>query len=193
MIPAAARLLARAFVTSPTHIAAFGMLDLERTEVFFYAQLAALDGPAFVAMQGSRLVGFAHWDVAPHSRFTAEHDALVVEAVTRSADAETAQRLRQWFSAWRRHAPARPHVHLGPLAVDPDLRGTGIGSRLMARFCDGLDRTGLPGYLETDRLFQVTFFRRFEFEVVQEIDVLGRRHWLMMRPGASAVPSWSLS
>ncbi len=182
MLPAVARLLARAFVTSPTHIAAFGTFDLARTEAFYYARLAGLDGPGVVALQGTQAVGFAHWTPGPQSDGHRSARALVADAVARSADAATAERVTLWLDAWHAHTPPQPHAYVGPLAVEPSMRGLGIGSALLAHVCAQTDRAGLPAYVETDRLFQVAFLRHFGFYAVQELDVLDRRHWLMARP-----------
>lgn len=62
-----------------------------------------------------------------------------------------APRLARLMSAWAKQDPTRPHSHLGPVAVDPDLQGRGIGSRLLADYCLRLDRTRMLSYLETDK------------------------------------------
>ena len=54
MTAEAARMLARAFVTNPLHIAAFGANELARNEAFFRAGLTAMKGPKRVAVDGSR-------------------------------------------------------------------------------------------------------------------------------------------
>ncbi|HTF33339.1 MAG TPA: GNAT family N-acetyltransferase [Myxococcota bacterium] len=37
-------------------------------------------------------------------------------------------RVLRWTGQWARRDPAEPHWHLGPVAVDPDLQGQGIGA-----------------------------------------------------------------
>ncbi|MFG1606195.1 GNAT family N-acetyltransferase [Actinoplanes sp. NPDC049265] len=46
--------------------------------------------------------------------------------------------------------PLDPHHYLAFLAVRPDRQGQGIGSSLLDRHHDRLDRAGLPAYLEAN-------------------------------------------
>ena len=45
------------------------------------------------------------------------------------------------------------------------VQGRGIGHELMKTYCDELDRQALDGYLETDRVENVAFYRRFGFDI----------------------------
>ena len=96
----------------------------------------------------------------------------------------TAARLLSWKAAWGRHDPDAPHVHLGPVSVDRDLRGQGLGSLLLLRHVGKLDATGAVGYLETDRPEAVSFYRKFGYVVVDEAEVLGVPCWFMSRSAA---------
>lgn len=53
----AARMLARAFVTNPLHVAAFGADELARNDAFFRVGLKVMKGPRLVALDGSRILG----------------------------------------------------------------------------------------------------------------------------------------
>jgi len=53
-----------------------------------------------------------------------------------------APRMARWLSTWGKHDPYRPHSHFGPLAVDLDLQGEGIGSLLLTTYCRRLDDAG---------------------------------------------------
>jgi hypothetical protein len=64
------------------------------------------------------------------------------------------------------------------------VRGTGVGSRLLADCVDGLDVRAETGYLETDKADNVRFYRRFGFEAVACANVLGVPNWFMVRPPA---------
>ena len=44
-----------------------------------------------------------------------------------------------------------------------------------------LDAEGLPGYLETEKPENVSFYLRHGFEVTGEAVVLGRPNWFMQR------------
>jgi ribosomal protein S18 acetylase RimI-like enzyme len=98
----------------------------------------------------------------------------------------TLARVLVWTGAWAKRDTDTPHWHLGPVAVDPDLQGQGIGSALMRAFCDHVDVRGEAAWLETDKEINVRFYQRFGFEVAHEEDVLGVRNWFMLRP---ATPS----
>ena len=47
----------------------------------------------------------------------------------------TVGRVMRWLGVWDKHHPKERHWHLGPLAVDAHLQGTGVGSKLMQAFC----------------------------------------------------------
>jgi ribosomal protein S18 acetylase RimI-like enzyme len=95
---------------------------------------------------------------------------------------------RRWalvFEALARVHPPEPHAYLATLAVDPDAWSRGLGSALLARWLEGVDRQGLAAYLETDRAGNVAFYRRAGFEVAQQAEVLGVAVWCMGRPAAA--------
>ncbi|NWN84149.1 MAG: GNAT family N-acetyltransferase, partial [Halomonas sp.] len=94
----------------------------------------------------------------------------------------SALRLLAWTRVWaRRDADMPSHWHLGPLAVAPAWQGQGIGSRLLGRLCDHLDRQRGLGYLETDLPENVRLYRRFGFETLASEPVIGVTHWFMQR------------
>ncbi|GHF23752.1 N-acetyltransferase [Kordiimonas sediminis] len=67
-----------------------------------------------------------------------------------------------------------PAVLLGPLAIDPDLQGQGLGSELMRRALKMLD---LGGYDRVLLVGDLEYYRRFGFERVMPryISLPGRR------------------
>lgn len=93
----------------------------------------------------------------------------------------TIPRTMQWLGAWAKRDTATPHWHLGPVAVDPDVQGQGIGSALMRAFCEHVDAHGDAAWLETDKPENVRFYERFGFEVAHQEDVLGVPSWFMLR------------
>ena len=96
-----------------------------------------------------------------------------------------APRMAQWLTAWAAHDPDRPHSHFGPLAVDLDLQGRGIGSLLLSTYCRGLDDVGRLVFLETDRPENVRLYERFGFVVTAEAEVIGVKNWFMTREARS--------
>jgi GNAT superfamily N-acetyltransferase len=88
----------------------------------------------------------------------------------------------QWFARWCHLDPQEPHIHLGPIGVIPASQRQGIGTALMNRYIDGLEEERSVGYLETDRVENVQFYKKFGFVVKHEEVVIGTPTWYMSRP-----------
>ncbi|HEY1305620.1 MAG TPA: GNAT family N-acetyltransferase [Vicinamibacterales bacterium] len=179
----ASRVLARAFVTNPMHVAVFGPDRLARNEAFFYTALGAMKGRSLVALDGERIVGLVHWVHSPLCQFSVMEKVRHVPRMLTGFGSISAMKVNVWLAAWSKRDPQTPHTHLGPIGVAPEAQGSGVGQRLMEEYSHELDRTGAAGYLETDRSENVRFYRRFGFVMVHEIDVLGVRNYLMWRAG----------
>jgi ribosomal protein S18 acetylase RimI-like enzyme len=177
----AAHLLARAFVTNPLHAAAFGPSPIVANEAFFRIGLAAMKGPTLVAVDGSRILGLIHWVHSPGCQLTGLGKLRIMPKMVKGLGVASALKVSVWLSAWARHDPGDGHVHLGPIGVEPEAQGRHIGHRLMDRYCEELDRTRTAGYLETDRLENVGFYKRSGFEVVETAPVLGVVNYFMRR------------
>lgn len=178
---AAIGVLARAFVTNPVHVAAFGPSRVDWNEVFFRIGFTAMKGDKFVATDGSQVLGVAHWVRAPACQFAGSEKLQMVAKMVRGLGLRSTFRVLSWVSNWSKHDPSEPHSHLGPIAVDPRAQGRHIGSKLMERFCLELDRTGMAGYLETDRPENVGFYERFGFVVTETATALGVETYFMRR------------
>ena len=183
--PLGALLAARAMQDNPMHVAALGPDLRRRVEVMHRAFGVLLESPArhvLGAWHEDRLVGIAAYTSADHCqpgrRQWLRFPPTLARAGTR------APRLLRWLAAWSRRDPDIPHCHLGPVAVDPLLRGEGVGSRLLADYVGELDVREETGYLETDKPDNVRLYRRFGFEVVASANVLGVPNWFMVRPPA---------
>lgn len=82
----------------------------------------------------------------------------------------------------------RPHWYLWVLGVDPSFQGQGIGGKLIEPVLARSDDEGVPCYLEAMTERNVAFYKKREFEVVSEGEVLGQevKVWMMLRePGQS--------
>ena len=178
----AARLAARGMRDNPLQIAAIGGDPQRRQRLMHrgFCRLLRLDGRATVgAWHGDSLVGVAcsaepgHCQLSPRERLRLAPTFLMA--------GRAALRMARWVSAWARYDPARSHSHLGPVAVDPDLQGRGIGSMLLADYCDSMDQTGMLSYLETDKPENVRLYERFGYTVAAEADVIGIASWFMTR------------
>lgn len=175
------QVLARAFVTNPLHEAAFGPGQLARNAAFFRVGLTGMKGPKLVALDAGRILGVCHWVASPGCRYSAVEKARMVHGLVRGMGLGAAARVVSWVSAWARCDPEVPHLHLGPIGVDPAAQRRRIGQLLMERFCAELDRTGALGYLETDRPANVEFYARFGFRVSGTQTVLGVENFFMRR------------
>lgn len=182
----AAEVLARAFVTNPLHVAAFGVGAISRNEAFFRIGLSAMQGTKFAAVLDSQIVGVLHWVESPTCQISGPAKLRMTPAMIAGFGLSSALRVGAWLSAWSKHDLAAPHSHLGPIGVDPAVQGRGVGHRLMEYFCAQLDASPRPAWLETDRLENVNFYRRFGFEPTREVSVLGVPNYFMYRPPQEA-------
>lgn len=87
------------------------------------------------------------------------------------------------FAAVSRVHPREPHWYLQTLAVRPDRQRQGVGSFLIGSTLERADRDALPVYLETTKDVNLAYYRRFGFEVVEELSVGGGAPpvWTMLR------------
>jgi hypothetical protein len=156
----ASRTLARAFVTNPLHVVAFGPERLARNEAFFRTGLAAMKGPKLVALEGSQILGLIHWVPSLDCQFSGPEKLRMMPAMVAGFGLRSSLRVGSWLSAWSKHDPSEPHSHLGPIGVDPSAQGQGIGRQLMERYCAELDRTETAGYFEKVLDLRPVYHRR---------------------------------
>jgi ribosomal protein S18 acetylase RimI-like enzyme len=183
-VPAAVRLLARGFRDEPLQIATLGP-DPERRHqrlnILFLTMFEVMEAQTPLgAFDGGTMVGVT--GVAPPGTCQATRSQLLkyVWALL-PIGPRSLLRSARLNASWAAVDPKEPHSHLGPLAVDADLRGGGIGSQILASYCQRLDDEKLTGYLETDAEAKVRLYQRFGFEVVGEKRVVGIPNWFMAR------------
>jgi len=183
-LPAAVRLLARGFRDEPLQIATLGP-DPERRhqrlKVLFSTMFRVMGAQTpLVAFDGGTMVGVT--GIAPPGTCQATKTQLLKYAWALLPIGPRSLLCSARLNAsWAAVDPKEPHSHLGPLAVDADQRGRGIGSQILARYCQQLDDARLTGYLETDAEAKVRLYQRFGFEVVGEKRVVGVPNWFMAR------------
>jgi len=176
--------LSRAFAKSPIHLAAFGTDSVvERNRVFFRVGLPLFRGRRLVAMEGPKVVGFMHWVESPGCQFSLGQKVSSVPSMFRGFGLRSTLRVSSWLAAWAQNDAAGLHWHLGPIGVDPEIQGKGVGRLLMSAYCSALDGKLASGFLETDKAENVAFYRRFGFEVVREVQVIGTTTFFMARGG----------
>jgi len=182
MEPATVDVLSRAFAKNPLHVAAFGKDSvLEKNRIFFQAGLSTFRGRRLVAVEGSRIIGFIHWVESPGCRLSWRERARLVPVMLHKFGVGATLRLSAWLSAWAKNDSDDAHWHLGPIGVDPDVQGNGIGRRMMEAYCSAIVDKTTHSVLETDKPENVRFYRKFEFEVVKEVEVIGIKTFFMAR------------
>jgi GNAT superfamily N-acetyltransferase len=162
--------LADAFVSSPLHLSAFGKdgIDQNRRQ-------------AFVALVDGALCGYVHFRAWPYC-LPAPEEIPTAAATLLKPLGNAVPKFIQWFARWCHLDPQEPHIHLGPIGVIPASQRQGIGTALMNRYIDGLEEERSVGYLETDRVENVQFYKKFGFVVKHEEVVIGTPTWYMSRP-----------
>lgn len=174
--------LADAFVSSPLHLSAFGKDRIEQNRRFFRLALRNMFvGQAFVALVDGALCGYVHFRAWPYCLPAPEEIPNAAATLVKPLG-EALPKFIQWFARWCHLDPQEPHIHLGPIGVIPGSQRQGIGTALMNRYIDGLEEERSVGYLETDRLENVQFYKKFGFVVKHEEVVIDTPTWYMSRP-----------
>ena len=137
--------------------------------------------PLSMMLRSGRVVGSVRWTHSENCRLSRLQRWTLLPAVLLGFGS-AGWRMNAWLRIWNDHDNQMPHLHLGPLGVDPSVQGMGLGSVLMQAYCEALAERRLPGYLETERLSNVYFYQRFGFAVTDEVPVLDVPTWLMLKP-----------
>jgi GNAT superfamily N-acetyltransferase len=78
--------------------------------------------------------------------------------------------------------PKEPHWYLAILGTEPEARGRGVGSALMAPVLEDCDRHEVPAYLESSKESNLDFYARHGFRVTGELTLPdGPKVWPMWR------------
>lgn len=86
-------------------------------------------------------------------------------------DIEAPEASAEFFEQMASHHPTAPHWYLPFIGVDPGAQGKGHGSALLAASLAAVDAAGMPAYLESSNLRNVSLYERFGFRVTAEIQV----------------------
>jgi len=176
-IQESAKVLSLAMLDNPMHRAVFqGNSEKERFEIekMFLELFAVFPGITFLAKHGKKIIGVMRMKscVGPTDKGKSNKVRL---------DGENNSRKSIWLDEWARNDPEEQHWHLGPIGVLPAYRGVGVGSMLMERFCEEVDRCSAKAYLETDLDANVRFYGKFGFQVVSEAEIFQVNNRYMAR------------
>ena len=185
-LPSAVGIVARGMRDNPLHIAAFGAdADVrgQRLMRMFTVALPLIlsKGVVLGAFDGVTLVGIAGMVAPGQCQPSLGEKLAVMPRLVPAVGSGALARIGKWTSTWARHDLPQPHWHLGPVAVDAHLQGTGIGTLLMTEYCARVDGAHVAGYLETDKPANVTFYERFGFQTIGSTPVLNTPNWFMKR------------
>lgn len=181
-LDATVSVLASAFVSNPLHISAFGAQRIDQNRLFFRIGLRHMFmGQAFVALVDGEVRGYVHFNAFPDC-LPAPEDVPIAAATLLKPLGEAIPQVVKWFARWCHLDPEEPHVHLGPIGVDPSAQGQGVGTALMNRYIEHLKQEQIAAYLETDRPENVEFYKKFGFLVQREEELIGTPVWYMWRP-----------
>ncbi|MHC4277634.1 MAG: GNAT family N-acetyltransferase [Planctomycetota bacterium] len=161
--------------------------DIERRmQIVFGALLKHMPGQIFVAKQNGRVVGAMRMVEWPGCQMKPLQGLKVLPALMRAGGLGEMRRAMKMRGTWAKKDPKKPHWHIDPIGVTPELQGQGIGSKLMEYYCKHIDELGMAAYHETDsRKENVRFYERFGFKVVGEETIMDFPVWYLWRPARS--------
>jgi ribosomal protein S18 acetylase RimI-like enzyme len=169
-IDAVAASMARAFADDPVMLYAFGEHhDQERRLTAFFASEAQRHlraGHDIWTTEGC-LAG-AYWAPPGEWRTPIRHMIRSTPLMMRLVGPRAFRAMRGLTQIEKRH-PTEPHWYLAALGTDPVHQGKGHGGAVMAPVLERCDEQGLPAYLESSKEQNVPYYRRFGFEVTEEI------------------------
>ena len=139
-------------------------------------------GNVFGAFDRGKMVGVCAITAPGQCQLNGWDKLRIVPAIFLPNPLSTPLRVLRWVGEWSWRDPTEPHWHLGPVAVDAQLQGRGIGGAMMADFCARMSECGTFSYLETDKSENVRFYQKFGFSVIAEAEILGIPNWFMSRP-----------
>jgi len=177
--------LGRAFLDQPNVLA---MLDgdvikaekLLGTGIFELIKLNRRYNKVWTAYSNGIMVGVVNVAKWPHCQMSAFEKLRTAPRMMRMLGSSATKALKM-MSAWEKQDPKKPHLHIGPIGVIPEIQGKGVGTKLMEACLVEADSENLPAYLETDRERNVPFYEKLGFNVIGEEAILGVQNRYMWR------------
>ncbi len=189
----AAGVLSRAFVDDPLINA---LVPEPREPVERARRLAGLfavvlklqrgDGqPVFGVFEAGRLIAAAVVEGTMHAAAgaTVASGLLSLPAMVRAVGWGGVRRAIRLVDTLTRNHPARPHLYLNILGVEPSFQGRHCGIAILNHLRELVQaRADLDGvYLETATEANVAYYTRNGYEVISEFYPLGVRMWRMFQ------------
>ena len=182
-IEEASEVLSHAMLSNPIHVAVYqGENEIERQQIqdAFLTMLRDRPEEVFMAKQGSQIIGVCRSYICRGDMFIPQEVQELLD--TRDPKLSSIMdRNNYWEGIWAKRDPLLRHSHLGPIGVLPEYQSLGVGTLLMERYCKLVDERKLPAYLETDRLTNLSFYGKFGFNIIDEIEILDVLNYFMWR------------
>lgn len=182
-IQEAANLLSKAFIlTDFSSKVAGGQSEKHRRmlEIGFKTMLDKKLGKKFVAKDNSKIVGVMRMTKWPDCQNSIPRGLEKIPTLLFGRG--SALRLFKFRSIWKKHDPKKPHWHIDPIGVLPEMQGKGIGSKLLTFFCDYIDKENAAAYHETDQEQNVRLYEKFGYKVVDTEPIFSITNWFLWRP-----------
>jgi ribosomal protein S18 acetylase RimI-like enzyme len=169
-VDAVAASMARAFADDPVMRYVFGdRHDIERRLTTFFAVDAERHLRAGHDLYTTdERTAAAYWAPPGEWRTPMRHFLRSAPVMLRLIGRRLFPALAGLQQVEKRH-PEEPHWYLAALGTDPAHQGKGHGGAVIAPVLDRCDEEGLPAYLESSKERNVPYYRRFGFEVTEEI------------------------
>jgi ribosomal protein S18 acetylase RimI-like enzyme len=185
--PETADVLGRAFATLSSSRAIYegrSKSDIERRiSITFDGLIKTMSGQVFVSKQDGRIVGAMRIVEWPDCQMKPLQMLKVLPTLMKAGGLGEMRRAMKMRGTWAKKDPKKPHWHLDPIGVAPELQGQGIGGQMMEYYCNHIDKLGMAAYHETDsKLENVRFYERFGFKIIGEEIILGFPCWYLWRP-----------
>jgi len=183
----AAAVLGRGMRDNPLHIAALGEDSAFRENALagifraFLAMEVSKKGCVLAAFRQGTLVGVCGMMRPGCCQLAPPEKIALLPKLLWNCGARGTKKLLSQFGNWSTHDPAERHWHLGPVGIERELQGQGIGSLLLREFARAVDDDKATAWLETDKEVNVTFYRKHGFDVVAQDTVNGVPNWFMKR------------
>jgi ribosomal protein S18 acetylase RimI-like enzyme len=184
-VDAVAALLARAFTGDPVVDFLLGGDRERERRLIFGALCRDVERAGLIegVREGGRLAAVAVWLPPGAHPVPLRREARMLPSWLRLGrmHPRAIPRLLRAMPALDGLHPHEPHWFLSLLGTEPDAQGGGLGSALVGSGVRRAEVEGVPVHLDTGRSENVPWYRRFGFEVADEV-----------RVGSGAPPTWGM-
>lgn len=174
----AVKIFTAAFVSDPLHIFAFPEeIERERITKLVYELVVLSILPEMnLKMHGAfvddKLAGALIYTTPESNHNWSDKLDFAVNEMRRKANNERIKFIGEYAMTSGKYRPEVPHFYLNELAVNPEMQGRGIGTKLMLSVePECLKHPTAKGTaLDTTNIRNVNLYKRLGYEVVQEFE-----------------------